>query len=436
MNLKQLKEKHNLAEIELLNQKISSHKVSFTANKLNQTESTHSDGQALRLIKDKKIGFTAMYGKIAIEDMINNALEVLKFSPEIKFNFPQKDNSSKEINSTNTNETIDALISFCKINGEEIIEIISNATKSSSLLVDISFDVTNQSESLSNSKDLNYSYSNQFYSFSINLRETLENDFVEIFSAVTDNSFLEHKSYVKEALNLYLLSKKHAKIKSGSYPVLFTSKASKELIGIIEMALNGKLINQKSSPWHDKLGKKVLSSLISIKQEPKIGYMARAIDDEGSTVKSLRLVNNGILENFYFDLSSASKSNNLFKSTGNGFKNSLTSQPEPNLLNMIINSGKKSLEQIIKEIDYGLLVDQTMGGLSSNVSGEISVNVDLGFLIEKGEIVGRVKDTMVSGNVYTALSNVLELSNTPKWYWSNIYSPDMLLGGLTITAKD
>lgn len=441
MNLKQLKEKHNLAEIELLNQKIASHKVSFTANKLKQTESTHSDGQALRIIKDKKIGFTAMYGKTAIEDMINNALEVLRFSPEVKFDFPQKDNSSEEINTANTNEEIDALISFCKIKGEEIIETISSATESGSLLVDISFDVTNQSESLSNSKDLNYSYSNQFYSFSINLRETLENDFVEIFSAVTDNSFLEHKNYVKEALNLYLLSKNHAKIKSGSYPVLFTSKASKELIGIVEMALNGKLINQKSSPWHDKLGKKVLSPLISIKQEPKVGYMARAVDDEGSTVKSLKLVNNGILENFYFDLSSASRrgSGTLptgTQSTGNGFKDSLTSQPEPNLLNMIINSGTKSLEQIIKNIDYGLLVDQTMGGLSSNVSGEISVNVDLGFLIEKGEIVGRVKDTMVSGNVYSALSNVLELSNTPKWYWSNIYSPDMLLGGLTITAKD
>ncbi len=436
MNLKQLKEKYNLVQIELLKQTISSHKVSFTANKLKQTESTHSDGQALRLIKDKKMGFAAVYGKAAIEDSLNNALEVLRFSPEVKFDFPEKDSSIEEIKNTNANEDMDTLITFCKIKGEEIIETIFNSTKSSSLLVDISFDITNQSEYLNNSKDLNYSHSNQFYSFSINLRETLENDFVEIFSAVTDNSFLKHENYVKEALNLYLLSKKHAKIKSGSYPVLFTSKASKELLGIIEMALNGKLINQKSSPWHDKLGKQILSKSISIKQDPKMGYMARSTDDEGSTIKSLKLINNGILENFYFDLSSASKSNNLFTPTGNGFKDSLTSQPEPNLLNMIINSGKKSLEQIIKEIDYGLLVDQTMGGLSSNVSGEISVNVDLGFLIEKGEIVGRVKDTMASGNVYNAFSNVLELSNSPKWYWSNIYSPDMLLGGLTITAKD
>ena len=163
--------------------------------------------------------------------------------------------------------------------------------------------------------------------------------------------------------------------------------------------------------------------------------MARSIDDEGSIVQPLTLVNKGVLENFYYDLLSASRCMPQNASTGNGFKPSLTTQPEPSLLNMTVESGKKSLNEIIKNIKYGLLVDQTMGGLTANISGDISVNVDLGFFIENGELIGRVKDTMISGNIYTALNNVIELSNSPRWYWSNIYSPDMLLDGFMITSK-
>ena len=75
-----------------------------------------------------------------------------------------------------------------------------------------------------------------------------------------------------------------------------------------------------------------------------------------------------------------------------------------------------------------------MGGLSTNISGDMSVNVDVGFLIEKGEIIGRVKDTMVTGNIYSALNNIAELSNNLQQHWSNIYNPDMLIDGFTITS--
>ena len=184
------------------------------------------------------------------------------------------------------------------------------------------------------------------------------------------------------------------------------------------------------------LGKQVLSKLITIKQDPFYGYMKRAIDDEGSEVKPLTLIKNGILENFYYDLASAHKQGpGTSPMTGNGFKPSLTSQPEPTLLNMIVSKGSRSINQIIKDINYGLLIDQTMGGLSTNISGDMSVNIDVGFLIEEGEIVGRVKDTMVTGNIYTALNNIAELSNDLKQHWSNIYNPDMLIDGFTITSK-
>ena len=420
MDLKELQKKYNLSDLELFSQETSSHKISFTANKLKQTESTYTSGHALRLIRNKQIGFSANYGNFNSEDLMNRALEASKFSSEVDFAFPGNVQTVEEVKSNK--ESLSAYIE----NGKKIIEEILQ--QAPNVLTDLSFEISNIKEKIENNKDLNYSYSKELYSFSINIRETLENDFFDIYTAIVDDRLPDHRTYASELIKYYKLSKKHSKIKNGTFPVLFTSKATKELLEVIELALNGKQVNQKSSPWHNMLGKQVLSKLITIKQDPVFGYMSRSIDDEGNKIKPLVFINNGILENFYFDLFTGN-------TTGNGFKSSLTSQPEPAPLNMIISPGTRSIEQIIKDINYGLLVDQTMGGLSTNISGDMSVNVDVGFLIEKGEITGRVKDTMVTGNIYSALNNVLELSQDLKQHWSHIYNPDMLLDELTITSK-
>ena len=428
MDLKNLQKKYSLSDLELFSQSSSTHKVSFTANKLKQTESNYTSGNALRLIKNKKIGFSANYGNCDLEKMINQALEASNFSSEVEFELTgliQKTEKAKNDNNEHLSSYVEK--------GKEVIEEILLQTPN--VLTDITFEIDHIKEQVENSKDLNYAHSKKLYSFSINLRETLENDFFDIYTAVVDDQFPDYRTYASELVEFYKLSKKHAKIKNGYFPILFTTKAAKELLEVIELALNGKQVNQKSSPWHSMLGKKVLSKLLTIKQEPTYGYMSRSIDDEGSTVKPLIFIRDGILENFYFDLSTACKRGCAPSPTGNGFKPSLTSQPEPSVLNMIVSGGSRSINQIIKDINYGLLIDQTMGGLTTNISGDMSVNVDVGFLIEKGEIIGRIKDTMVTGNIYSALNNVLELSDNLKQHWSNIYNPDMLIGGFNITSK-
>ncbi len=431
MNLQQLKDKYNLTELEVFTQNTSNYKVSFVANKLKQTESVHTTGNAVRLIKNNKIGFSANHSLNSIEEAILQALETLQFSPSVEIELPELNivENEKKIKEAPLSE----YLNNCKIKGNSIIgEILNEAPD---VLADVSFDVCYTNETIENSKKLKYTHLDELHSCLINLRDTQENNFIDIYTGITDEKFIDYKSYLSELLKFYKLSKKSAKIQSRKLPVLFTSKASKDLFNLVGIALNGKQINEKSSPWHNKLNRKTLSSLLSIKQDPSIGYMARSIDNEGNKVQALSLINKGVVENFYFDSITGSRAMPRHGSTGNGFKLSLTSLPEPHLLNMIMSCGKKTLDEIIKSIDYGLLVDQTMGGMTTNISGDMSVNVDIGFLIEKGELIGRVKDVMISGNIYNALNNVVELSNNPRWYWSNIYSPDILVEGFTISAK-
>ncbi|OGI20614.1 MAG: hypothetical protein A3B68_08655 [Candidatus Melainabacteria bacterium RIFCSPHIGHO2_02_FULL_34_12] len=436
MDLKQIKNQYGLSELEVYKQDTATQKVIFTANELKQLDSQYTEGISLRLIKNKKLGFSARYGKYDLDEMIKEALTISEYSPEVNFEFPEKaDNNSKNNERVclvpAPTSTID--LNLFKTKGENIIDIVQNKTKGT--LIDVVFELSHQNEILKNSKDLMTNFNKILYSFSVNLRETNENDFIEIYTAVTEEQIPDYLSYLQEILTLYSFAKKHSDIKSGKCPVLFTQRALKDLLDIIESALNGKMVNERSSPWHDKLGKKVLSEKITLKQDPGFGFMARGYDDEGNEIKKMNLVTNGILENFYFDLITAGRGMPRHAPTGNGFKPSLALPPEPSLLNLILSPGKKSLDEIIKSIDYGLMVDQTMGGLSTNISGNMSLNIDMGFLIEKGEIKGRVKDTMISGNIYNALNNVIDLSNESKCYWSQIYNPDMLLDGFTITSK-
>ena len=72
------------------------------------------------------------------------------------------------------------------------------------------------------------------------------------------------------------------------------------------------------------------------------------------------------------------------------------------------------MSELISQMGNGLVIDQILGG-GPDISGDFSINVDLGYCIENGEIVGRVKDTMVAGNIYTILKQILALGSDRQW---------------------
>jgi PmbA protein len=68
------------------------------------------------------------------------------------------------------------------------------------------------------------------------------------------------------------------------------------------------------------------------------------------------------------------------------------------------------------------------------MSGDFSINVELGYRVRKGEIVGRIKDTMVSGNVYTALKQVVAIGSDIDWN-GPCHTPSLIVEGLSVTGR-
>ena len=96
---------------------------------------------------------------------------------------------------------------------------------------------------------------------------------------------------------------------------------------------------------------------------------------------------------------------------------------------------------MIKNTAQGLLVEDFLGiGQGNPINGEFSVNVSLGYKIENGKIIGRVKDIMLAGNVFEALKDITAISREREWvsgswaYFAGLM-PYIQVGKLSVTAK-
>jgi PmbA protein len=110
----------------------------------------------------------------------------------------------------------------------------------------------------------------------------------------------------------------------------------------------------------------------------------------------------------------------------------LESYPSPSLVNFIIQPGNVSFKQLIAQLNNGIIVDQVLGG-GADISGEFSLNVDLGYRVRNGEVVGRIKDTAIAGNVYTIIKEIATLGNDLLWNGS-CKTPSVIVEGLSIVS--
>ena len=83
-----------------------------------------------------------------------------------------------------------------------------------------------------------------------------------------------------------------------------------------------------------------------------------------------------------------------------------------------------------------LLVESPLGlGQGNVISGIFSNSLSLAFKIERGEIVGRVKEVSIAGNIYEDLRHVEALSQETEWVYGGLRLPYVLLPALNVVTK-
>ena len=130
------------------------------------------------------------------------------------------------------------------------------------------------------------------------------------------------------------------------------------------------------------------------------------------------VVENGVLKHYLTDLRTSRKLEQPL--TGNGARTrrlvmtkDIGKVPAPEITNWEMTGGDTSQEDLVSDMGEGIIIDRIMGILMSNlIAGDFSGNVALGFKVENGKLRGRVKNTMVAGNIYRLLrDNLIAISS-------------------------
>lgn len=397
--------------------------VFFEANRLKQLETSQSEGTALRLWRNGCPGLTVAYGSVNPQGMVEKALALSQLNQpepvELVSNFkPHYPDLGQSV-------TVQTLIDWSR----QAIALIRDVYPDVLCTSDWECDVENTR--LVNTQGLDCYYTDTTLSCYVSAEWVRGEDFLSVSDGQTQRGELHPEKLAHQIIQRLNWAKENVSSPSGKFPVLFTSKAADMLWGTVQAALNGKQVLEKASPWAERIGQPVVAPSLTLYQDPHAGPYSCPFDDEGNPTKSLTFIEKGILRNFYSDRTTGRQLG--IGSTGNGFRPGLGSYPTPGLFNFLIQPGTASLLELIKDMDEGLIVDQMLGG-GGGISGDFSINIDLGYLVKKGQIIGRVKDTMVAGNVYTALKQIVKLGGDPDWNGS-CYTPSLIVEGLSITGK-
>jgi PmbA protein len=210
------------------------------------------------------------------------------------------------------------------------------------------------------------------------------------------------------------------KIKNMKVPLILTPWGAVSLIlRSITVAINAETFQYKRSFLVGKRGETIGSKLLNIHDNALIDGAAgsASFDGEGFPCKNKKIIENGkflksgLLHNTY----TAGKEG--VESTGNAHRRSYTDVPSISNTNCILIPGNFSKDEIFNDIKKGILLDYT--GDSPNIStGDFSGLILHGNLIENGELVHPLNETMVAINLLDLFKNIDAVSKELKTYGS------------------
>ena len=412
--------------------------VNFEVNRLKSIDISESEGKALRVINKGRIGFSSSTGSEGFDSMLEKAAATSEFGSEASFDFPREikrgGEERKNINIYDKKVEDKSIEEMVKI-GEGIIEKVGDFNRKLRCDVTIVKDC-NEIEYF-NSRGGNFSYNKTAFAYSMMVQQIENQDMLIIYSSIeSGKDNLELKELTSEIIENLKWGDKIVSVESGKMPVIFTPKAVLVLILPIISGLNGKMVLKKISPLVAQKNKKLWSDLLTLYSDGTIDFATGSapFDDEGEEMKRVPLVKKGKIKNFYYDLQTAGIAG--AESTGNGLRAGSQSEPAPGISNLVMEEGKISFSEMVKDISEGIVIDQVLGlGQGNVISGAFSNNVQLGYKIEKGKIVGRVKDVMIAGNAIEELKNIVALGDKSKWVSGKYKFPHIYLKSISVSAK-
>lgn len=171
-------------------------------------------------------------------------------------------------------------------------------------------------------------------------------------------------------------------------------------------AMEATCVAKKLSILTDKLGQKIASDKVTIIDDGTIPNLCGTTyyDDEGNKTRKNILIEKGILKSYLVDELNDRKMNHGI--TGSARRQGYGLAPTSRMNNTYLEPGTDKIEDMLKDIKYGLYVENIGGGSVDTTTGDFNFAVIEGYLIKEGKICEPVKMASLIGNTLEVLNNV------------------------------
>jgi PmbA protein len=406
--------------------------VQFEANRLKHIQDKQGTTVILRIIKGGRIGYASTTQLNNPKSLVEQAVETSRFGMPAKFELPSLV-SYPRINVYDPGVESISLEKMIAL-GEELITLVTEHAPD--IICEAMAIKEISSLRIINSRGGQASYRKSIFSLGIMGTLIRGTDMLFVGESQSSGHPLTKPQEITDVVVWQLEQAKNpASAPTKQLPVIFTpAGVANALIPSLMMAFNGKTVLQGASPIGKRQGQPVFDPKLWLWDDPTIDYCphSRPSDDEGIPSQRTPLIEQGTVARFLYDLQTAALAGT--KSTGNGSRNGGLPTPSPSAF--IIAPGKTTFAEMVSNVKEGLVIEQLMGAEQGNIlGGDFSGNVLLGYKVESGKIVGRVKDTMVSGNVYQALKDITAIGSEAKWVGGSVYTPHIYCPNLSVTSK-
>ena len=405
-------------------------------NDVKQSKSHKTDGLGIRVFVNGSLGFssTNILEKEHIRNAVTQAIKLARVSPSDKFNSMPYSRTVKLLNGIYDRKSE----SFIASDAVKMAVDMLDAAKSYDKRVSVdsgNFTSSVMTHALLNSNGIRTKETISAFSWSI-MGMAIDGDEVSNFDFQFGGTHnvkdIDVYSTSREFSKSVIDSLGSKKIESFKGEMLLTPSAVTELIqDVLAYSINSQTIQKEASKFEGQLGKSVSSDLLTVIDDATDinGLGASSFDREGVPHQCNIIIEKGILKKFLYNTYTANKGDT--KSTGNAGGSPKT-PPMVSTTNVIIKAGKTRADNLISEMDKGIIINRFSGNVNP-VNGDFSGVVKGGQYIEKGNIEYAVKELMVAGNVFDALNDLTGISKEQKVLSDSIL-PYMRFNNVSFTA--
>jgi predicted Zn-dependent protease len=254
-------------------------------------------------------------------------------------------------------------------------------------------------------------------------------------AAAVDASTIDAAAIGREAAGKARATADAVSVEPGDYPVVLEEYAVVDLLDMLGYLGFSALAVQEERSFFEP-GRRIGSDLVTLVDD---GYDAAGLpmwfDYEGVAKQRVTLVERGVCRGIVYDAQTAARAG--VTSTGHGLPAPNPWGPFP--LNMLMEPGASSREELIGGLDRGLLVTRFHYTNPVHPKQAIVTGMtrDGTFLVEDGKIVGPVKNLRYTQSYLAALAGTVAVASerrTLKGFLGGVVVPAVRIDGWTFTG--